>query len=274
MTEREAFCVIKKRLEAVSGQDAAVDAREILSFALKKRVRGAGGAAELTSCQMNIIEAAVKSRLEREPLQYVIGEWDFMGLTFKLSRDVLIPRQDTEALAEEAERLIRGRGYKSLLDICTGSGCIGIALQRRTGIGAALADISPGALEIAKANAERLGAECEIIKSDLFEAFCGRKFDIITANPPYIPSETVKTLSEEVKKEPLLALDGGADGLKVYRRIAAEYENYLNEGGALLMEIGFDQGESVPALFERGGKKPRVLKDLAGRDRVVAVNFE
>ena len=275
MTVQEALEWAKKALESVSGEDASADARELVSFALQRRVRGADGFALLTIEQEKTLDAAIRKRLEREPLQYVIGEWDFMGLTFAVSPDVLIPRQDTETLAEEAERLIAERGYKTLLDICTGSGCIGVSLQRRTGIRATLSDISEKALAVARDNAERLGADCETVKSDLFEAFGGRKFDLITANPPYIPSEIVKTLSDEVKKEPLLALDGGEDGLALYRRIAENFTEHLNEGGALLMEIGFDQGESVPALFAAAeGRTVRLLKDLANNDRVVSITVE
>ncbi|MBR4435692.1 MAG: peptide chain release factor N(5)-glutamine methyltransferase [Clostridia bacterium] len=275
MTVQEALEWAKKALESVSGEDASADARELVSFALQRRVRGADGFALLTIEQEKTLDAAIRKRLEREPLQYVIGEWDFMGLTFAVSPDVLIPRQDTETLAEEAERLIAERGYKTLLDICTGSGCIGVSLQRRTGIRATLSDISEKALAVARDNAERLGADCETVKSDLFEAFGGRKFDLITANPPYIPSEIVKTLSDEVKKEPLLALDGGEDGLDLYRRIGQSFAEHLNEGGALLMEIGFDQGESVHALFAAAeGRTVRLLKDLANNNRVVSVTLE
>ena len=274
MTVREALIWAKNALECVSGEDAFIDARELVSLAAGKRVRGAGDTEELTEAQQKTLEAAVKRRLAHEPLQHILGEWDFMGFTFSVSPNVLIPRQDTETLCEEAEGLIAERGYKTLLDICTGSGCIGIALQKRTGIRTALSDISPAALEIARRNAQNLGADCEIVQSDLFAAFGGRKFDLITANPPYIPSETVKTLSEEVRKEPLLALDGGADGLCIYRRIAKEYGAFLNEGGALLMEIGFDQGESVPALFEGAqGAKIKLIKDISGNDRVVSITL-
>lgn len=274
MTVREALSWAKNTLECISGEDAFVDARELVSLAAGKRVRGAGDTEELTEAQKKTLESAVTRRLAHEPLQHILGEWDFMGLTFKVSSDVLIPRQDTETLAEEAERLIKERGYKTLLDICTGSGCIGISLQERTGIRATIADISEKALAVARENAQSLGVNCEIVQSDLFSAFHGRKFDLITANPPYIPSETVKTLSEEVKKEPLLALDGGADGLCIYRRIAKGYGAFLNEGGALLMEIGFDQGKSVPALFEGArGAEIKLFKDISGNDRVVSITL-
>ena len=258
------------RLRPVSGEDAAAEARELVSFALGRRVGFSNGEAELTEKGSEALEALIARRLAHEPLQYIIGEWDLMGLTFRVTEAVLIPRQDTETLVVEAERLIRTRGYRTLLDICTGSGCIGLALAVRTGADAALSDISEAALEVARSNAKLHGVRPRIVKSDLFSAFGGEKFDIITVNPPYIPTKVVGTLAREVQREPAIALDGGADGLVFYRRIRAEFENRLNPGGALVMEIGYDQGATVPALFESCGTT-RVLKDLGGNDRVVVV---
>lgn len=270
MTLRELLQETQRRLLPVSGEDAAAEARELVSFALGRRVGFRDGEAVLTEEQSSRLEAAVARRLSHEPLQYVIGEWDLMGLTFSVSPEVLIPRQDTETLVIEAERLIAERGYKTLLDICTGSGCVGISLAKRTGVRTAISDISAGALAVAARNAQALGADCEIVRSDLFGAFTGRRFDIITANPPYIPTETVKTLSEEVRREPVLALDGGADGLDIYRRIARELPAYLAPGGAFAAEIGCDQGERVTELFSPLGSV-RLTKDYGGRDRVVTV---
>ena len=193
-----------------------------------------------------------------------------MGLTFAVDPSVLIPRQDTETVVLQAEELIKSRGYRTLLDLCTGSGCIGITLAVRTGVHAVLADISRSALDIAGKNALAHGADCELAQSDLFAAFGGRRFDIITCNPPYIPTKVIGTLSPEVRREPLLALDGGEDGLSFYRRIAAEAGAHLTPGGALVMEIGFDQGASVPALFEQLGEV-NVYQDLSGNARAVSV---
>lgn len=270
MTLRELLRETQRRLLPVSGEDAAAEARELVSFALGRRVGFRDGEAVLTAEQAEKLENAVARRLSHEPLQYVIGEWDLMGLTFSVSPEVLIPRQDTETLVIEAERLIAERGYKTLLDICTGSGCVGISLAKRTGVRTAISDISAGALAVAARNAQALGADCEIVRSDLFGTFTGRRFDIITANPPYIPTETVKTLSEEVRREPVLALDGGADGLDIYRRIARELPAYLAPGGAFAAEIGCDQGERVTELFSPLGSV-RLTKDYGGRDRVVTV---
>ena len=211
MTLRELLAEVRTRLLPVSGDDAAAEARELVSFALGRRVGFRDGGAELTETQAAKLENAVVRRLSHEPLQYVIGEWDLCGLTFFVTPAVLIPRADTETLVLEAERLIAGRGYVELLDICTGSGCVGVSLAKRTGVRAVLSDISAAALEVAERNARLHGAGCEIVQSDLFAAFTGRRFDIITANPPYIPTETVKTLSEEVRREPALALDGGTE---------------------------------------------------------------
>jgi release factor glutamine methyltransferase len=136
-----------------------------------------------------------------------------------------------------------------------------------------LSDISAEALEVAAQNSLVLGADCEVVQSDLFAAFPDRRFDIVTANPPYIPTEAVKALSEEVRREPALALDGGADGLDFYRRIAREIAAHLDPGGAFVTEIGYDQGESVPELFKALGAV-KLTKDDGGRDRVVTVIFD
>ena len=214
---------------------------------------------------------ALRLRHERIPLQHITGEQEFMGLSFRVNEHVLIPRQDTETLAEIAEHFIKNRSYASMLDICTGSGCIGISIAKRTGISAVLSDISIPALHVAKKNAELNGVCCSIIESDLFENI-GGCFDIITANPPYIETDVCESLQPEVRMEPRLALDGGDDGLKFYRRISDEFAEQLNRGGTLLMEIGFDQGESVPELFASIGRV-KVHKDICGNDRVVSVEL-
>ncbi len=270
MTLHELLRRTASRLLPVSGEDAPAEARELVSFALGRRIGFADAELEPDAGVLDRLETAIERRLDHEPLQYVIGEWDLMGLTFAVSPAVLIPRQDTETLVIEAERLINERSYASLLDLCTGSGCIGLSLAARTGIAAVLSDISDEALSVARENAARLAPGTECVKSDLFAALKGRCFDIITVNPPYIPSAVIETLSTEVRREPRLALDGGADGLAIYRRIAGEYPEHLNPGGALVMEIGFDQGESVPALF-RGHGEVSVTYDLGGNPRAVTV---
>ena len=215
-----------------------------------------------------------EKRLARVPLQHLTGEQEFMGLPFRVTPDVLIPRQDTEHLVEEALACCEGR---RVLDMCTGSGCIAISIAR-LGKPASVtgADISEAALAVAGDNAARLGADVAWVKSDMFAGIDG-EFDVIVSNPPYIPPEQIEGLEPEVKDhEPRLALYGGEDGLDYYRTLVTEGAKHLRparngeEGGILIVEIGFDQGVSVPALFrEAGFTGVRVRKDYAGLDRVV-----
>nr|MDY5756582.1 peptide chain release factor N(5)-glutamine methyltransferase [Eubacteriales bacterium] len=269
--------VIKSRLPElalVTGdeREAEFELRQMLSYVLKAdRIGFSELQTQLDEEQSRELSEMISRRLGHEPLQYILGKWEFMGLPFFVNENVLIPRQDTETLAEIAEHFIKSRSYASMLDICTGSGCIGISIAKRTGISAVLSDISIPALHVAKKNAELNGVCCSIIESDLFENI-GGCFDIITANPPYIETDVCENLQPEVRMEPRLALDGGGDGLKFYRRISDEFAEHLNRGGTLLMEIGFDQGESVPELFASIGRV-KVHKDICGNDRVVSVEL-
>ena len=213
-------------------------------------------------------------RLAREPLQHLTGEQEFMGLSFRVTPDVLIPRQDTEHLVEEALACCEGR---RVLDMCTGSGCIAISIAKLgKPASVAGADISEAALAVARDNAQRLGAVVDWVQSDMFAGIDG-EFDVIVSNPPYIPPEQIEGLEPEVKDhEPRLALYGGEDGLSYYRVLVTEGAKHLRpardgeNGGILIVEIGFDQGVSVPALFrEAGFSGVRVKKDYAGLDRVV-----
>ena len=269
-TVRENLIETASELARVSGDDAGFETRELLCFILgKDRLSYSEREKFLTFDQKDMLEKLIKRRLDREPLQYILGTWEFMGLPFKVSPSALIPRQDTETLCEEAEKFIRRKHSGSLLDICTGTGCIGISLAARCNIEVTLADISSECLELAEQNAKINGVSCKIMRSDLFSDISGR-FDIITANPPYIASDVIKTLSPEVRKEPVSALDGGTDGLDFYRRIAKDLCNYLNPGGVFLTEIGFDQGKSVCEIFTGCGKIT-LKQDLCGNDRVVTV---
>lgn len=229
---------------------------------------------EITKEQREKMEAAVKRRKEHVPLQYITGEQEFMGLCFKVTEDVLIPRQDTEHLVEEAMRFSKG---KKVLDLCTGSGCIILSLEALEAPEVCIGvDLSRKALDVAEENARNLELDkTEFIWSDLFEGLSkyrenGKKFDLIVSNPPYIRREEIKKLSLEVREhEPLPALDGGEDGLSFYRRIAKEAKEYLEDGGRILFEIGYDQGESVPKILkEEGYEAIYVKKDYAGLDRV------
>lgn len=210
----------------------------------------------------------LKRRREHVPVQYLTGEQEFCGLCFHVQPGVLIPRPETELLAEAVFKDAAG---KRVLDMCTGSGCIAVTVAK---LGApaftAASDYSTEALAVAKKNAELLDADVTFFQGDLFETVDGM-YDIIVSNPPYIKSSVVDGLMPEVRDfEPRLALDGTADGLLFYRRIAVEARGYLNPGGRLMFEIGYDQGESVPEILTAEGYVSiEVKKDYAGLDRMV-----
>lgn len=203
------------------------------------------------------------------PLQHITGRQEFMGFVFTVNEHVLIPRQDTECLVEEAMRYVDDN--MKVLDVCTGSGCIIISLVRyKNNLEATGCDISDKALMVARENASRLGADVKFVLSDLYEAI-NDKYDVIISNPPYIRSDVVDTLMEEVRDhEPRIALDGGEDGLDFYRRLLEGAKTHLIPGGMILFEIGFDQGFAVSTLMEEYGYKDvTVVRDLSGNDRVV-----
>lgn len=214
----------------------------------------------------------IEKRAVHIPLQHITGEQEFMGLSFRVNDQVLIPRQDTETLVEEA--LKYAMPGMRVLDLCTGSGCILISLLHfcpgLTGVGS---DISAEALKMARTNGQRLHVEerAQWLCGDLFEKVTGA-FDLIISNPPYIRSAEIEELQEEVRLyDPRIALDGAEDGLLFYRRIIEESKSYLKNGGRLLFEIGCDQGRDVAELLENAGyTEVSVKKDLAGLDRVVA----
>lgn len=222
---------------------------------------------------------AVNRRVQREPLQYITGHAYFMGYEFDVTPAVLIPRMDTECLVVEVEKILAqfDRNLEcAVLDMCTGSGCIITSLALRnpriSGVGA---DISESALSVAKANADKLDCRnVRFVHSDLFQNIEG-KYKLIVSNPPYIRTEVIKGLMEEVKSfEPYNALDGLEDGLHFYRDITAKALEFLEPGGMLCYEIGHDQGADVVKIMEDSGfKNCRVVKDLAGLDRVVIGNL-
>lgn len=212
---------------------------------------------------------ALTKRAERIPLQQITGEQEFMGLSFYVNEHVLIPRQDTEVLVEETAKYLK-EGMR-FLDLCTGSGCILLSLLHlKPGVQGTGADLSPEALKVAERNRERLGAKATLIETDLFDKIEGT-FDVIVSNPPYIKREEIRNLMDEVRlHEPYMALDGHEDGLYFYRKIAKEAPKHLCAGGGLFLEIGWDQGECVSELLrEQGFTEIKVVKDLAGLDRVV-----
>ena len=262
----------QRRLAAAGVEEAAVDAWLLFSYDKKvdrtwyllNRTKAASGEEQEAYLKL------IARRCERVPLQHITGEQEFMGLPFRVTPDVLIPRQDTEVLVEECLRhLAPGNIF---LDLCTGSGCILVSLLHYAkGTAGTGADLSGKALAVAKGNVEANGVEARLVQGDLFEPVTGT-FDLIVSNPPYIASAEIETLTPEVREhEPRMALDGTADGLFFYKRIVQESPSYLKEGGWLCMEIGYDQGAAVQQLMEaRGFVTVSVIEDLAGLDRVVS----
>lgn len=229
---------------------------------------------ELILNRIDQYRSMIEKRSQRIPLQQITGSREFMGLEFYVNEHVLIPRQDTETLVELILKDFKG-SKPVVLDMCTGSGCIAISLAKLglfecvTGV-----DISKEALSVARRNVEALlgTGGITLIESDLFEAIGpGQKFDVIVSNPPYIPTEIIKGLQPEVRDfEPMLALDGREDGLFFYRQLVLDGRRFLNPGGSVYFEIGYDQAEAVSGLFiDAGFAEIRVVKDAAGLDRVV-----
>lgn len=208
------------------------------------------------------LEELVSRRKSGEPLQYILGKWEFMGMPFYTRPCALIPRQDTETLCEEALAL----GGNTLLDLCCGTGCIGVSLAKLGGFEVTFGDISRDCIDLARENAALNGVAGSFVLTDMFGNISG-SYDMICVNPPYIPTSDLALLQAEVKREPALALDGGADGLDFYRRIARDYAAHLNPGGALLMEVGAGQAEDVAAMFPNA----RRIEDICGIERVVTV---
>lgn len=280
MTYRELYEYGKSALEKAGIAEAALDARLLLEYICHT---DRNALLVYADCERSPLEAEFyKEIIERRsahiPLQYLTGEQEFMGLTFRVNEHTLIPRQDTEILVEEAMRYL-GDGMR-ILDLCTGSGCILLSLLKYSnaceGIGI---DISGDALLVADENAKRLGLNVAFLEGNLFEPlaqFAPEKaqdglFDIIISNPPYIASSIIETLMPEVKDyEPLIALDGKEDGLYFYRQIIEKAPSYMRKGAMLFLEIGYDQAEAVRFMLQKSGfVEIEVIKDYAGFNRVV-----
>lgn len=271
MTYRELLQEGERQLEAAGNPEAKVDAWYLLEF-----VSGMNKQQYLMRMQEPAEDKVVTSygqalakRAEHVPLQYITGCQEFMGFNFLVNPDVLIPRQDTETLVEQALSVIRPGD--AILDMCTGSGCILISLLKMkegcTGVGV---DISQNAIDTAVENAKLNEVDATWICSNLFTGVEG-KFDVIVSNPPYIATSVIETLMPEVVRfEPYGALDGHEDGLFFYRKLVEQSEKYLTDGGYLLFEIGYDQGAAVADLMKQAGYKDvTIVKDYCENDRVV-----
>ncbi|MBE5846625.1 MAG: peptide chain release factor N(5)-glutamine methyltransferase [Lachnospiraceae bacterium] len=278
MKYKEVYERAAARLQQAGVEEAALDARLLLEEACgtDRNTLLAHPDRMLSEEERTSFEKMVSAREKRIPLQQITGYCDFMGLRFYVNQDVLIPRQDTENLVEEAMRYLHD-GMR-ILDVCTGSGCILLSLLRYSngckGIGI---DLSDEALSVARKNAEalELSGQASFFQGDLFAALvsAGReeKFELLVSNPPYIRSDVIETLMPEVKDhEPRMALDGDADGLIFYRRICREALPYLCGGARIVFEIGYDQAADVSGIMEEAGYRGiETIKDYAGNDRIV-----
>ncbi len=278
MTYREYYETGRAVLAEAGIAEADLDARLLLEFVChtERNTLLAHGEREVDARQGKHYRTLIAERAKRIPLQHLTGVQEFMGLDFKVNEHVLIPRQDTEILVEEVLRYLHDG--MSILDMCTGSGCILLSLLHYSnGCSGVGVDISEEALDVAGQNAVRIlgpgfGLPDHIVfqQGDLFEQVEG-KFEIIVSNPPYIESAVIHTLMPEVRlHEPVEALDGGEDGLEFYRRIISGSRRHLTGGGMLFLEIGYNQGEAVSLLMEKGGfSDVTVVKDYGGQNRVV-----
>ena len=271
MQYQELYRMGKNRLTEAKVPEAELDARLLLEevCGTDRNDLLVHGDREIAPEQSERYMDFIHRRQNHEPLQQITGYQEFMGLRFKVTPDVLIPRQDTEILVEEVMRYLHDGMH--ILDMCTGSGCILLSLLRYSndceGTGC---DISEKALKVAEENAKELSLNASFVQSNLFENVSG-KYEFIVSNPPYIPTGVIPTLMEEVRDhEPVSALDGREDGLYFYRKILEKAGGYLYPGGMLFFEIGYDQAEKVSSLMrEAGYQEVTVCKDLAGLDRVV-----
>lgn len=279
-TYRELYEEGRRILEQAGLPDAALDARFLLEEVCGTNLQTLLVFPEkkVTEEEVNQYRAFIQRRKDREPTAMILGEWDFMGLTFRLNKSTLIPEQDTEVLVETALEELKRRGLGEaplrILDLCTGSGCILLSLlhelRNADGLGT---DLSEEALEAARENAVRLGLQerAAFRQGDLWEPVGDERFDLIVSNPPYVPTEVIPTLEPEVRcGEPYAALDGGEDGLVFYRRIMREAAGHLKPSGIIIVESGFDEAPQIAALMQDQKLRGiRTVKDYGGLDRVV-----
>lgn len=274
MTIQQALTDATCQLTKAQVPDPAQDALLMLAHILKKNPLSVrlDGARELRPEDSARYRALLLHRAQRKPLQYLLGEQWFYGLAFHVDERVLIPRQETESLCEIGIQHLKTLTNPVALDLCTGSGAIAVTLRHFCPHAAVHAsDLSMDALEVAAVNARKHQAEISFHQGDLFAPLGNLTFDLILSNPPYIESEDCKTLQAEVLQEPVMALDGGADGLDFYRRIARQAHAHLNPGGLLAMEVGYTQARAVARLLtdESAWRDVAIVHDLYGQERIV-----
>ena len=269
MTLAEAYLRGVSALEAAGVPDAAFDCGCLVAsfcgYTHAQRIAHASDRLSETAAR-DFLEA-VRRRADGEPLQYILGDAEFFGYTFKVNKNVLIPRFETELLVDKALPYIGADSR--VLDMCCGSGAIGITVALKKGCPVTLADVSEGAIRVAKSNAAALGADVRFVLSDMFEKVDG-VFDVIICNPPYIPSADIQSLDVNVKDyEPVSALDGGRDGLDFYRRIAERAPAALSDGGVLALELGAGQAEEVKRVTSLSFDVDAAYADYNGIDRIL-----
>ena len=262
MTDRDLYNEVKEILLSSGTEDASFDARQIVN-----------ASSAFENSRETALEFA-RRRASHEPLQYILGTWEFMGIEFMVTPAVLIPRADTETLCEFALSKLKGIPSPTVFDLCAGSGCIGLSLAKLSGALVTLFEKSHEAAAVLRQNRDTVSPTSKVVECDVLTCpLPTAAADMIVCNPPYIKSGVINTLSREVKKEPLMALDGGEDGLLFYREIAARWKPALKTGGTLAFEIGYDQRSEVTDIMtEAGYKNVMFLRDLGGNDRVVYGN--
>lgn len=276
-TVNEAYLDLRRELREKGIAGYQIEARELVCYAMDIQPEDFFAKKHLwVFDEMQArIDQLKELRLSGTPLQHITGRWEFYGIPLEVTRDTLIPRADTETLAETAIALLESRSRSRLLDLCCGSGCLAISVLKNVeGVTAVLADLSEAALEVAQRNLIRHHltgrALTAVIDAKAVPPAALGRFHLIVCNPPYIPSEEIPTLDIEVQREPHMALDGGADGLDFYRAVAEGYFNSLHNGGVLAFEVGLGQFEDVSRILEEAGyKNVQVRNDLTGIERVV-----
>lgn len=269
----------KEKLEKQKVEDTSIISRILMQYVLKidrnKLIINKNDNVDIN--KENEYKEYIEKIIKGKPVQYITNNQEFMKLNFYVDENVLIPQPDTEILVEEVIKSIDIMENIEILDMCTGSGCIGISLAKNIkNTKVTLVDISKEAIEIAKKNAIQNGVENKVtfIQSDMFENVKG-KFDIIVSNPPYIKTDIIQTLDKQVQNEPHIALDGGEDGLDFYKILINEAHKYLKKDGKIFLEIGYDQKQEIESLAKQSKhyKKIETIKDLSQNDRVIILEY-
>lgn len=271
MKIKEALYACINNLKENNIDEAHSKARRLLAFTLNvpKEYLIINNEKELSKQDFEYYKNYITRLINGEPIQYIIGKQEFMGIEFNVNKDVLIPQPDTEILVEETIKIAKEYNKPKVLDLCTGSGAIAVSIKKYVPEAEVFAsDVSIKALQLAKIN--NIDNNINFIESNLFENI-NNEFDIIVSNPPYIRTEEIKSLSKEVQNEPLIALDGGQDGLDFYRDIIKQAHNYLKSNGKLCLEIGDEQKDAITQILKSNFNYTNIkyYKDLQGNDRVI-----